>query len=185
MIQTRKDGTFVIEVNGMPYHVISTDPKYWDEVQQRIADGEETEQEVPSSPGNDYEWNDITAKWELTLIAYKLQVQLSINIIRLQRLDDGFMLGQHTIRADNYSQTKLQMYYIRIMDNNLTFPVQWRTKENVYYSISNISTLRTLITAFNSFVKTTYEDSWSVKDAIELTQTNEEVETLYQEYLDR
>jgi len=183
MIYTRKDGTYVIEVNNMPYHVIDTDEEYWSEVQQRILDGEEIEQEVPLSPGDDFEWDSINEEWILTLEATKTNYQIRVSDIRLQRLDAGFTLGQHTIRADSYSQVRLQMYYVRHMDGVDIFPLDWRTKENVYYTILDITTFRTLISAFNTFLKTTYEDSWTVKDAIESATTIEEVETAYEGYI--
>ncbi|GAF94318.1 unnamed protein product, partial [marine sediment metagenome] len=94
-----------------------------------------------------------------------------INAIRLNKLDEGFSLGVHTIRADNYSQTRLQMMYVRLGDGDLTFPQQWRTKENVYFSITNETLFRSLVTAFNTFIKNVYEDSWTAKDSINSATT--------------
>lgn len=64
MIYTREDGTFVIEVNKMPYHVIDTDKKYWPEVQQRLSKGEETQREKLEQPYSDSKFNTETWEWE-------------------------------------------------------------------------------------------------------------------------
>ena len=66
MITTRDDGTFVIEKNGMPYHVIESDVEIWDEVQQRLLDGEETEKEIPYKPSEDHTFNRELWMWELS-----------------------------------------------------------------------------------------------------------------------
>ena len=55
MIYTRDDGTFVIDLNGLPYHITADDPIF-PAVEARIAAGEETGTEPPPA-GYTYEEN--------------------------------------------------------------------------------------------------------------------------------
>lgn len=126
--------------------------------------------------------NTTTYEWYIPFEVEQKMYLDKVTAEREQRLEAGFTLGQHGIRADNYSQTILQMMYIRLGDGDLTFPQDWRTKENIYFEITDETLFRTLVTAFNTFVKAAYQDSWDAKDAINVATNITDVQLAYDNY---
>lgn len=127
--------------------------------------------------------NTTTYEWYIPFEVEQKMYLDKVTAEREQRLEAGFNLGIHTIRADNYSMALLLVKRMDLKDGIDIFPFDWRTIENVYFSVTDITLFNTLVSGFNTFMKTTYDESYTVKDAIELATTIEEVETLYGAYI--
>jgi hypothetical protein len=182
MIYTRNDGTFIIQVNSMPYQVIESDITKWAEVQQRLLDGEATEQYIPPSPNPSYIWNSETEMWEPDLVEQKLNYQERITTARIKKLDTGFTFNTYSIKADQVSQDNANGFLTANQLGLVTFPIAWRTVDNLMMSIADSTELITFTSTMLGFVQGIFQDSWDVKDAIELATTIEEVQTLYAGY---
>jgi len=183
MLHTRKDGTYIIEVNSMPYHVIDTDEKYWSEVQQRISDGEGVEQYIPPSPYPNWIWNSELEIWEPDFEEQRVNILSKITIERDQRILSGFDYNGKQISCDNVSQANANAFLTADSQGILTYPIKWRTVDNTIIEIVDNAELKTFTGTMLLTVQTIFQESWIVKDVIESATTIEDVELVYLSYI--
>lgn len=184
MITLRDDGTYVITLNDMPYHVIESDTDIWEEVQTRIEEGEEVVDEVPIQPGDDYEYDEETNTWALTLEGAQELYRTKVHALRDTMKYSGELTYKDlTVSTNEESTTNLNSYMTLASLGTLTYPILWRSEENEYISIDTVDELTELAGMFNDYVASCYSASWTTKDSLLSATTADECETLYEEFV--
>lgn len=183
MIYLRDDGTYVIERNGVPYHVIEADSLVWADVQERITQGEATEREKPFKPGNAFIFNNETWAWELPISLLKVEKKKEITEERDRRILLGFEFQSKMIQADPGSQAIAHQYLTKLLAGSLVFPLVWRTLDNTYLSIVDATQFTQFTESMTAHVNKHFTDSWTAKDTIDSSTTLDAVDTAFNDYM--
>jgi len=121
--------------------------------------------------------------WELDVSIYVSEINNKITIERDQRILSGFEYNGKQIACDNISQNNANAFLTVDSLGLLTFPVEWRTIDNSLIDIVDSIELKTFATTMMTYVKSVFKESWTIKDLIQNTTTIEEVNILYEAYI--
>jgi hypothetical protein len=183
MIYTRQDGTYVIDRNGMPYHVIPEDLEVWLEVQDRLSAGEETEQDRPPEPVSGCTWDADKWEWVLPLSTVQAEKHSTVTVERDKRILSGFNFSGHMIQADSGSREIAHQYLTKDIAGTNVYPITWRTMDNAYIQIEDSVSLKLFTDAMTAHVNSHFQASWQAKDQIDNASTVEEVEAIFEGYM--
>ena len=101
--------------------------------------------------------------------------------VRNKKLEKGFTYNTKRISMDSVSQSNLLSFFSTGNAGLLTYPVEWRTKENDVLRVDSFDSLKKLSMKMLAEVQKIYKESWIVKDKIE-NATEEEAISILNNY---
>jgi len=95
-------------------------------------------------------------------------------------LKDGFSYSMVRIQADPIAQQNATGFLTAVSQGILmSFPVQWRTKDNTTYYIQDMEELKVFSSKMLQFVQTVFHYKWNLKDQVRLATTPEQAQSIY------
>lgn len=188
MIYSRIDGTYIINKNNLPYHVLKSDIINWEDVQKRIADGEDVKNETPLAPEENMQWNEEFSEWEYKTDFFIDPNKLSkgftnIDNEALKRISEGFIYNSNNFQTTPEFQALVNKYLIEHLLGVNIFPFEWITDNNVKIEITDISILTGLKNKMYTHISTCREEAFLVKQNILNSSTAIEAKDFYTSYM--
>ena len=148
-----------------------------------INKGAENHIEVEFRPSNEHVLDTDTFNWIIDLNLLKIKLRNKITNERDKRIVTGFDYNGNQIACDDVSQANANAFLTAKTAGMLSFPVKWRTVDNSILDITEME-FTTFVGLMLGTVQTIFQESWVMKDQIELATTIEEVETIYAKYIE-
>ncbi len=126
-------------------------------------------------------WNG--SDWEYDFSPYKLGKQAEVTVIRDIRILTGFTYNTKQISCDLISQANANAFLTSEIAGVLTYPVKWRTADNSIIDIVDSNELKLFTGTMMGFVQTVFQESWTVKDVIELATQIEDIDSAFEGYV--
>ena len=98
-------------------------------------------------------------------------------------LSNGFEFMGKFIQADDDSRSYFSEYYIK--KDVIPYPVNWRTLDNSYLSLTDSTIIDNLSDAMMLFYGTIMEEYFLTNDEIDSSTTEEEIDILLNEYISK
>jgi hypothetical protein len=116
---------------------------------------------------------------EIDLVALRLSLNTALNDVeRPSTLAAGFTYNTHRVQADPVAQQNATGILTAITSGvPVSYPVMWRTLDNYMMSIPTKEAYLHFSGSLMAFVQAVFSKSWSIKDAMEVLTTADEIQT--------
>ncbi len=180
-VYSRPDGTFVVQYNGLPYHVTS-DPTSAVKLSDVQAWATANPTLVSPDPGI-MSTDQKALAGIMSLSDYQSYAYAQIDGKVQALLNSGFTFESQQVYCDQQSQANLTSEVTAMVAGIVTYPVVWDLGDGNSLSIPDQTTLTSFAMAMKGFIQTTYANGVTAKANVKNATTAQAVQTAYQAFV--
>jgi len=140
--------------------------------------------EIEKRPDRRYVLNTDDYTWSLPIETVQSEKHNLITAERDKRILEGFSFNGFQIQADSGSQAIAHQYLTKQIAGMVVFPITWRTMDNQYMQIIDSVEFTAFTDAMTAHINGHFAESWTAKDQIDSAVSVEEVETIFNTYME-